>query len=302
MCVCVTLSLCVSVCVNFFICIIYILYIQFIYTFFITIFLYLLYMRTYLMLMLLYYIYRFFILKIKVCVCVCVCQCMCSCSCVCVCVCVCMCVCVSLQLIQRPWGSQTPNPECREELLLGEGGMEGVDVCQCVWGPSSTWGHSVKGESASRPVHIHSYSVIASGAERYVCFYIVLPDSVTIIKTIETPGLVVPSKPAVITLSFPCDSSVCHSYINTSFPLYLPVTAASQILSSQHLEPGVKSLWVIRILFNLCCLSVVLRQRESCVGCVWVQCEFTGIWGENKTLLPSFSVERSFIDIVCKYA
>ncbi|KAK0155283.1 putative nuclease HARBI1 [Merluccius polli] len=44
-----------------------------------------------------------------------------------------------------------------------------------------------------------------------------------------------------------------------------PVTAASETLSTQHLGPGVKSLWVIRIrliLFNLHHLPVVLGQRE----------------------------------------
>ena len=95
----------------------------------------------------------------------------------------------------------------------------------------------------------------------------------------KTPGLVVPSKPAV-TPSSPCDSSVCHSYNNTSSPLHLPVAAASQTLSTQHLGPGVKSLWVVRmrlILFNPLHLPEVLRQREFSVGCVWVQCESTGI-------------------------
>ena len=98
--------------------------------------------------------------------------------------------------------------------------------------------------------------------------------------TMKTPGLVVPSKPAVTTLSSPCDSSVCHSYPNLSSPLHLPVTAASQTLSTQHLDMGVKSLWVVRmrlILFNPLHLPEVLRQREFSVGCVWVQCESTGI-------------------------
>ncbi|KAK0149238.1 hypothetical protein N1851_010235 [Merluccius polli] len=58
------------------------------------------------------------------------------------------------------------------------------------------------------------------------------------------------------------------------------VTAASQTLSTQHLVPGVKSLWVVRIrliLFSPLHLPEVLRQRETSVGCVWVQCESTGI-------------------------
>ena len=141
-------------------------------------------------------------------------------------------------------------------------------------------GHSVEGQRASRPVQIHSYSGGASGAEREDCSTTVVPGRVKTIKTIKNPGLVVPSKPAVITPSSPCDSSVCHSYTNPSFPLYLPVTAASQSLSTQHLGLGVKSLWVIRIrldLFNPRHLPVVLRQRESSVGRVGVQCEVTGI-------------------------
>ena len=199
----------------------------------------------------------------------------------CVCVCVCVCVCFLLQLTQRHGGTILPEPEPREEVLLGGCELEGVDVCQCVWGASSIWRHSVEGQSASRPVHIHSYSVRDRGGETYVCSTIVVPGSVTSISTIKTPGLVVPSKPAVITPSSPGDSSVCHSYINISYPLYLPVTAASQTLSTQHLVPVVKPLWVTRIrllLSNPRHLSVVLRQREVSVGCVWVQCESTGIW------------------------
>ena len=112
------------------------------------------------------------------------------------------------------------------------------------------------------------------------CFTIVVPGIVMNTMTLKTPGLVVPSKPAVITPSSPCDSSVCHSYMNLFCPLHLPVTAASQTLSTQHLGPAVKSLWVVRmrlILFNPLHLPEVLRQRKTYVGCVWVQCESTGI-------------------------
>ena len=207
--------------------------------------------------------------------------------CVCVGVCMCVCACVWLQPSQRHWGTNTLKPKPREEVLLGECGVEGVDECQCVWGPSYTWGHSVEGQRASRPVQIHSYSGGARGGETDDCFSIVVPGIVTtIIITLKTPGLVVPSKTDVITLSTPCDSSVCHSYTNTSSPLHLPVMAASQTLSTQHLSPEVKSLWVIRIwmiLFTPHHLPEVLRQREMSVSCVWVQCEFTGIWRENKT-------------------
>ena len=210
-----------------------------------------------------------------------------------------------LQLTQRHWGTKSrqepkPKPKPREEVLLGECGAEGVDECQCAWGPSYTWGHSVEGQRASRPVQIHSYSGGARGEEgEGWCWTTVVTGNVMIISTIKTPGLVVLSKPAVTTQSSPCDSSVCHSYVNISSPLHLPVTAASQTLSTQHLEPGLKSLWVTRIRLNHSNplhLPEVLRQRETFLGCVWVQCESTGIWRENKTWLGAegpFPVFRS---------
>ena len=150
-------------------------------------------------------------------------------------------------------------------------------MCQCVFRPNNTWGHSVEGQSASKPVQIHSYFLRASGQETFVCFSTVVTGTVTITMTFKTPGLVVGSKPVVIALSAPGDSSsVGHNYRNISFANYLPVTAASQNLSTQHLSQGIRSLWVIRILFNKRRLSVP-RKRKSAVGRVWVQCEITGI-------------------------
>ena len=148
-----------------------------------------------------------------------------------------------------------------------------MDVCQCVFRPNYTWGNSVEGQSASRPVQIHSYSLRASGGETYVCFSTVVPGTVTITMTFKTPGL--RSKPVVTTHLAPGDSySLGHNYQNHSFANYLPVSAASQNLSTQHLSKGL--LCVIRILFNKRHLSVP-RQIESSVGRVWVQCEITGI-------------------------
>ena len=98
--------------------------------------------------------------------------------------------------------------------------------------------------------------------------------------TMKTPGLVVVSKPAVTTPSSPCDSSVCHSYSKhilsspppsnsgQSDPLYTTPGAWSQIsLGGQDKTDPL----------NLHHLPEVLRQRETSVGCVWVQCESTGI-------------------------
>ncbi|KAK0146960.1 hypothetical protein N1851_013702 [Merluccius polli] len=80
-----------------------------------------------------------------------------------------------------------------------------------------------------------------------------------------------------LVVGFPSPCFVCCGPLGFGSP---HVTAASQTLSTQHLGQGVKSLWVVRIrliLSNLCHLPVVLRQRETSPGCVWVQCEFTGI-------------------------
>ena len=177
------------------------------------------------------------------------------------------------------------NPEPREEVLLGECGPEGVDVCQCVWGPSYTWGHSVEGQRASRPVHIHSYSGGARGAEGEECWTIVVQDSVTtnIIITIKTPGLVVPSKPAVthplLSLWFLCMSLLYQHLLSSpppsssgqSDPLYTTPGPSSQIsLGGQDetdpLQPSSPP-WGPQTERVLCGL---------CLGPVWVHRHLTG--------------------------
>lgn len=88
----------------------------------------------------------------------------------------------------------------------------------------------------------------------------------------------------VISLSSPYDSFVRHSYKNIYFPLSLPVTAIGQTVSTQNLTV-VKSLWSkrIRLLLSHCShLSVVVRQSELMVCCVWVQSEFTSILPQTR--------------------
>ena len=158
---------------------------------------------------------------------------------------------------------------------LSECGVECVQVGQCVRGDS------VEGQSVGWPVQIHSYSVGAGGGDVYSSEVIIVPGRVTVVRAAQTPGLVIVSKPTVITPFSPADSFTCHSYISLSpTPLYLPVTAPSQILSTQHLSTVLKSLWVIRIrmvLSHMCHLFVPLRQKAVSEYCVWVQCEITGI-------------------------
>ncbi|KAF7647113.1 hypothetical protein LDENG_00177400, partial [Lucifuga dentata] len=69
-----------------------------------------------------------------------------------------------------------------------------------------------EGQSGHRTVHIHSHSVRHRGQrETDGHFSVIVPDRVTFrIRTSQTPGLIIYSKPAVITVSFPADSSVTH--------------------------------------------------------------------------------------------
>ena len=92
---------------------------------------------------------------------------------------------------------------------FSECGVEGVEVDQCVRGDS------VEGQSASRTVHIHCYSVRdrgggGGGGGGDGRSTVVVPERVTTIRAPHTPGLVIPSKPTVITVSFPSDSYVRH--------------------------------------------------------------------------------------------
>src|SRR4029434_4751733 len=88
------------------------------------------------------------------------------------------------------------NPKPRIEGL-SECGVERVQVGECVRGDA------VEGQSAGRPVQVHSYCAGAGGGVRYVSAYIIVPDIVTVRRAVQTPGLVIISKTAVITLSFP---------------------------------------------------------------------------------------------------
>ena len=171
-----------------------------------------------------------------------------------------------LQRTHRHWGVVCPEPKTRIKRL-SECGVEGAEVDQWVRGDT------VEGQSASRTVRIHCYFTRGGGED--LSFFIVT-DSVSLMRAEKTPWLIVPSKSAVVTESFPSDSSVSHCYTSLSSPLDLPVT-----VTTQHLRPGVKSLWMIRIWLlycHICHLLVVVRQFEVFVHCVCVKCEFTEIW------------------------
>ncbi|KAK6291402.1 hypothetical protein J4Q44_G00381680 [Coregonus suidteri] len=105
---------------------------------------------------------------------------------------------------------------------LSECGVECVQVGQCVRGDS------VEGQSAGWPVQIHSYSVGAGGGDVYGSVLIIVPGRVTVVRADQTPGLVIVSKPTVITPSSPADSFICHSYISPSLHSTLPPSNSAQ--------------------------------------------------------------------------
>lgn len=151
-----------------------------------------------------------------------------------------------LHWTQRHWETwidsktkQEPKPRVE---WFSECAVEGVEVDQLVTGDL------VEGQSASRIVHIHRYSVrVRGGREGEDNFSVVVPDRVTTSRAAQTPGLIISSKPAVGYASFPSDTTVTHWYKILSLPLNLPVTAASQTIRTQQLTAVVKSLWVIRV-------------------------------------------------------
>lgn len=155
-----------------------------------------------------------------------------------------------------------------------------MEVDRCVGGDS------VEGQSASRPVHMHSHSVGGGGGVVEVCTDAIVTDGVTvIIGAKKTPGLNVPSKPAALRVSSPLDSAVSHGDIDPFTPLDLPVTATSQTLCTHHLIPVVEPLWLIaaRLLLSpMRRLPVAVRQPEVSVCGERVQCEFTGVWWRER--------------------
>ncbi len=170
-------------------------------------------------------------------------------------------------LAQRNWGTIiNPKPSIDG---FSKRGVECVYVCECV---CVCVRDTVEGQSTSRPVQIHTYS-IRGWRGWYLSAVIIVTDSESLIKTAQIPGHLIESKPAV-TSSFPADIFVCHWYFCPSpAPFSLPVTASSQTLSTQNLRMVLKSLWMIRIwlqLFHICCLSVSLRQNQMGVYCVWI--------------------------------
>ena len=202
-----------------------------------------------------------------------------------------------LQRTQSHWGTRPVRPEPKPRIKrFSERGVGGVEVDQCVRGDSVEW------QRAGRIVHIHRYSVWAGGGGGGgdVCGFVIVPHGVTDgIRADQTPRLIVPPKQALVSVSFPADSSVSHCYVDSAAPLHLPVTATSQIITAQQLRPVVKSVWMIGIWLILLHMGhhlVAVRQFDLLVQCVCVELEFAEIWWrEQEAIQLQLLIHHLFI-------
>lgn len=191
-----------------------------------------------------------------------------------------------LQRTQRHRGTRSVRPEAKAGIQrFSERCVEGVEVDQRVRQDS------VEGQSAGSRVHVHRYSVRGRGGDGggggEVSGFVIVPHRITNgIGADQTPGLIIPSKQTLVSVSSSADSSVSHRYMKPPAPLRLPVTAASQTISTQQLRPVVESVWMIGVrlvLVHVRHLPVVVRQSHLSVDCVHVGGEFTGIWRREQS-------------------
>ena len=149
-------------------------------------------------------------------------------------------------------------------------------------------GDSVEGQNASRTVHIHSYSVRDGGGrgQQGRLRFIVIHKVRIVFGASQSPGLIVPSKPAVSSVSSPGHSPFSHRYVNSASPLHLPVTATGQSSLAQQLFPEVEPVRGPpprcrgrgrRVVVGQRHRPVVVGQLDGSVDRVCVHSEFTGI-------------------------
>lgn len=104
--------------------------------------------------------------------------------------------------------------------------------------------------------------------------------SVLVFDALQSPGLVVLSKPTVVSMSSPADVSIRDCDAHQSSPLHLPVTATSQLVSTQHLRPAVEPVWMLRVrllIHHRLHLPVVVGHFEVFMNGVHVQLQFPGV-------------------------
>lgn len=170
------------------------------------------------------------------------------------------------------------NPKPRVEGL-SECGLDSVKERHGVWD-----GHAVKGQSSCPVVQVHSNSgVWVDGRDRSL--FTIMVETASRCRAVQPPGLVISTKPTLITTSSPADPFIRDSYINLhSGPLYLPVAGfrnTPDTLSTQHLFPVAKSMFMVGIGLDLMApghLSVPLRQTQELIRCVGIQCQRAAVF------------------------
>lgn len=178
--------------------------------------------------------------------------------------------------VQSDWGVTIHPKPCVERLC--EGSAVRVQVCKCV----CVRGNAVERQRTLHPVQEHSNPAGAGRRCRDVRSLLVVPGCVTVTRAVQFPGFLTGSEHTVTSASFTPDSFITHrDHGFSASPLRLPVTASTQTLSTHHLLPVVEPLRVVRVrlvVYHVRYLSVLLRQSETSVCCVWVQGELTAIW------------------------
>ncbi len=191
---------------------------------------------------------------------------------------------------QFHWWSNT-NIKPRIERL-SECGLDCVDEVHCVR-------DAEEGQSSCTVIHKHSYSP-ADGLHREISLFVIVPEWVSGGTAVQTPGLIINSKPTLINPPLPADALIWHWYIHTkiiSTPLQLPVTGSTHTLSTQYLPPLIKSVWMIRIQLDFVSVrnhSVALRQMEAFIYCVQIQREPMGIWWRQNIRIRNYDSVWSF--------
>lgn len=200
-----------------------------------------------------------------------------------------------LQRTQRHRGTRFVRPEAKAGIQrFSERCVEGVEVDQRVGEDS------VEGQRAGSRVHIHRHSVRGRGGDGggggEVSGFVIVPHRVTDgVGADQTPGLIVPSEQTLVSVSSSADSSVSHRYMKPPAPLHLPVTAASQTISTQQLRPVVESVWMVGVRLSSSTCDTFLLLSDSLIFRLTVfmsgvNSQASG--GENKVVNRSSASDR----------
>lgn len=90
----------------------------------------------------------------------------------------------------------------------------------------------------------------------------------------QPPGIIVLSKQYASIVSFTSNFSVTHSNTDHPTPLHLPVASSGQTSGAQDLRIQAESVHMSRVrqlLLHKHHCTVVVRESQFSVGCVWIQ-------------------------------